>query len=278
MCIFKFRPYEQLSNPQDFDDTELFDVIGQIVSYGDVQSVNQDGNVRMFMNVELQDYKSNNISATFWGDFVEQIKPHLIESNDKPVVVVMQLVRAHRFREQYSVRNTWHVSKLWINSDLPQILDFSSRIVSVCGESSQRITQISSQKTHSIEDELASGSVGVKTIEALIDSKHPGNFWIVATIVYIDLEHGWSYLACKMCAKKVEPEGNKFYCKKCGQVPSASHRFKLKLGVIDDTGTIILMMWDRDAAKMIGKSANDLKNVVSEVYYKLSIQNKTTNV
>ena len=24
MCIFKFRPYEQLSNPQDFDDTELF--------------------------------------------------------------------------------------------------------------------------------------------------------------------------------------------------------------------------------------------------------------
>ncbi|XP_060181491.1 uncharacterized protein LOC132611097 [Lycium barbarum] len=24
MCIFKFRPYEQLSNPQDFDDIELF--------------------------------------------------------------------------------------------------------------------------------------------------------------------------------------------------------------------------------------------------------------
>ncbi|XP_060188607.1 uncharacterized protein LOC132617583 isoform X1 [Lycium barbarum] len=67
-----------------------------------------------------------------------------------------------------------------------------------------------------------------------------------------------------MCAKKVEPEGNKFFCKKCGQVPSASHRFKQKLGVIDDTGTIILMMWDRDAAKMIGKSANDLKNAVSE--------------
>ncbi|XP_060188608.1 uncharacterized protein LOC132617583 isoform X2 [Lycium barbarum] len=59
-----------------------------------------------------------------------------------------------------------------------------------------------------------------------------------------------------MCAKKVEPEGNKFFCKKCG--------FKQKLGVIDDTGTIILMMWDRDAAKMIGKSANDLKNAVSE--------------
>ncbi|XP_060183443.1 uncharacterized protein LOC132613438 [Lycium barbarum] len=98
MCIFKFRPYEQLSNPQEFDDTELFDVIGEIVSYGDVQSVNQVGNVCMFMNVELQDYKSNNISAIFWGDFVEQIKPHLIESNDKLVVVVMQLVRAHRFR------------------------------------------------------------------------------------------------------------------------------------------------------------------------------------
>ncbi|XP_070020027.1 uncharacterized protein [Nicotiana sylvestris] len=120
MCIFKFRTYEQLSNPQEFDNTELFDVIGEVVSYEDVQSIKQDDNIRMYMNIQIQDYESNNISATLWGDFVEQIRPYLNGSNDKPVVVIMQLIRAHRYREQYSMRNTWHALKLLINSNLPQ--------------------------------------------------------------------------------------------------------------------------------------------------------------
>lgn len=63
------------------------------MSYEDVQSIKQDDNISMFMNIVIQDYESNNISTTFWGDFVEQIKPHLNRSNDKPVVVVMQLIR-----------------------------------------------------------------------------------------------------------------------------------------------------------------------------------------
>ncbi|XP_019257912.1 PREDICTED: uncharacterized protein LOC109236155 [Nicotiana attenuata] len=136
MCISKFKTYDQLSNPQEFDNTELFDV----------QSIKQDDSIRMFMNIEIQDYESNTVAATLWGDFVEQIKLYLNGSNDKPVVIVMQLIRAHRYREQYSVRNTWHASKLWINSNLPQVVDFCSRMVSVRGESSQRITQISSHK------------------------------------------------------------------------------------------------------------------------------------
>ncbi|XP_070023512.1 uncharacterized protein [Nicotiana sylvestris] len=126
MCIFKFRTYEQLSNPQEFDNTELFDIIDEVVSYEDLRFIKQDNNIRMYMNIEIQDYESNNISATLWGDFVEQIMPYLNESNDKPVVVVMQLIKVHRYREQYSVRNTWHPSKLWINSNLPQVIDFCS--------------------------------------------------------------------------------------------------------------------------------------------------------
>ncbi|XP_019225606.1 PREDICTED: uncharacterized protein LOC109207180 [Nicotiana attenuata] len=98
MCIFKFKTYDQLSNPQEFDNTKLFDVIGEIVSYEDVQSIKQDDSIRMFMNIEIQDYESNTISATLWGDFVEQIKLYLNGSNDKPVVIVMQLIRAHRYR------------------------------------------------------------------------------------------------------------------------------------------------------------------------------------
>ncbi|KAF3660804.1 hypothetical protein FXO38_12031 [Capsicum annuum] len=29
--------------------------------------------------------------------------------------------------DKYSVRNTWHASKLWVNPDLPQVVDFKTR-------------------------------------------------------------------------------------------------------------------------------------------------------
>lgn len=86
MSIFKFKSYTQLTNPQEFDNTELFgnkyiiymfliqtsiiiyfvliyvvtivvDIIGEVVSYGDVQSIKQDDSVRTFINVDIQDYE-----------------------------------------------------------------------------------------------------------------------------------------------------------------------------------------------------------------------------
>nr|XP_009794117.1 PREDICTED: uncharacterized protein LOC104240911 isoform X1 [Nicotiana sylvestris] len=158
-------------------------------------------------------------------------------------------------------------------------------MVSVRGESSQRITQISSHKTRSVANELASGSIEVKNVEDLGDRNHPGNYWVVATIVHVELDRGWCYLACKNCSKKLEKAGNKFYCKKCEQIQSVIHRYdynlyflyyymilkiqtlsryRLQVKVMDCTDTISLLLWDKDGTKIIEKSANDLKDVEFE--------------
>ncbi|XP_016493904.1 uncharacterized protein LOC107813190 [Nicotiana tabacum] len=111
------------------------------------------------MNVELEDHERNNISATFWGEFVDQILPHLEGSPHEPVIVVMQLIKVHKFQGKYSVRNTWHASKLWINPDLPQAVGFKFRLASVNEVNSSRISQIPSQRSYYVSDELATGTV-----------------------------------------------------------------------------------------------------------------------
>ncbi|XP_009795532.1 uncharacterized protein [Nicotiana sylvestris] len=70
---------------------------------------------------------------------------------------------------RYSVRNTWHASKLWINTNLPQAVDFKSRLASVNEANSFRISQIPSQCSYSVSDVLAAGIVEVKTIRELVD-------------------------------------------------------------------------------------------------------------
>ncbi|XP_075109619.1 replication protein A 70 kDa DNA-binding subunit A-like [Nicotiana tabacum] len=250
MSIFDLKPYEYLINKIDVEESELFDVIGEVVSYGEVESHNQGDKKSAYMNVELEDHERNNISATFWGEFVDQILPHLEGSLYQPVIVVMQLIKAHKFQGKYSVRNTWHVSKLWINPDLPQAVDFKSRLASVNEANSARISQIPSQRSYSVSDKLATGTVEVKTIRELVNCMEEGHIWIVATVVNLLLEKEWSYLGCKKCSKKVDKIGNKFHCKKCDRLDSsATHRYKLRVQVMDHTGFISLLLWDREATR-----------------------------
>lgn len=38
---------------------------------------------------------------------------------------------------------------------------------------------------------------------------------LVATIIDLRLDRGWSYMACTRCAKKVIPDGQAYFCVNC---------------------------------------------------------------
>ncbi|KAH0784241.1 hypothetical protein KY290_003839 [Solanum tuberosum] len=163
-----------------------------------------------------------------------RIKDHKFKLMFTKKTVIEEIEDPHF--NQISVKNTWHVSKLYINSSLPQVDEFSSRIKFVPGESSQRLTQISSQRNQSIATELASGSVTVHEIEKLIDCRHPAN-----NVQKVLMKWGTNYTVDNVVF-----------------VESVIRRYKLKIRVWDDTGTISVMLWDGVATKMIEKSATDL--------------------
>ncbi|KAG5568638.1 hypothetical protein H5410_064343 [Solanum commersonii] len=80
------------------------------------------------MNIVVEDEKKNNLPATLWGDLVFQMQSHLSGSTDEPLIVVLQLMKTHKFRDTYSIRSCWYQIKLWINTDLPQSSDFKTRV------------------------------------------------------------------------------------------------------------------------------------------------------
>ncbi|XP_019265996.1 PREDICTED: uncharacterized protein LOC109243505 [Nicotiana attenuata] len=242
------------------------------------------------MDIKLEDDERNKLSATFWGEFVDQVIPHLLSSNNQRIIVIMQLIKAHKFQDSYSVRNTWNTSKLWINPTFPQSEEFKSRLHifnhvstlisifsrivltviliykyrlnAVWDTCSERLTPTISQQSYSVSDELDKGIAEVKTIAQLVESMQEGPCWIVASIENLELEKGWSYVSCKKCQKKVDKVGNIFQCPnpKCkNEDYSTLIRYKLQVRVMDSTGSISLLLWDREAMFLIGKSAKELK-------------------
>ncbi|XP_019251019.1 PREDICTED: uncharacterized protein LOC109229933 [Nicotiana attenuata] len=157
MNIFDLRPYDQLINKVNVNETELFDVIGEIISFSEVKTLKQDGISRKFMDIKLEDDEKKILSATFWGEFVDEIVPHLLSSNNQPYY-------------SYSVRNTWNASNLWINPNFPQADEFKTRLLSIRDNYTERLTQTICQQSYSVSDELEKGIVQVKTIGQLVES------------------------------------------------------------------------------------------------------------
>ncbi|XP_070006278.1 replication protein A 70 kDa DNA-binding subunit B-like isoform X2 [Nicotiana sylvestris] len=286
MNIFNLRPFDQLTNQHDVDETELFDkssfpfylngrfcktmlltiifidVVGQVVTYEDVKTYKQGDDQSVFINVVLED---DQILATLWSELVDQIQHHLTESTDKPLIVVFQHMKAQKFRGNYSVRSCWYQTKIWINPTLPQSTEFKSRFLAVRQSNFERITQTSSQQSYSVRDELDKGIILFKTIRDLVQCTHECSYWIAAKLVNLELDRGWSYLACNKCTKKVDKVGTTYFCKKCNEEACyITHRYRLQVRVMDGTAFISLLLWNRDAMQLIGKSAKELKEGLVE--------------
>ncbi|KAI5424918.1 hypothetical protein KIW84_030915 [Lathyrus oleraceus] len=70
---------------------------------------------------------------------------------------------------------------------------------------------------------------------------------------------GWYYQGCDQCNKSVTHKDGTFVFYANHETQKPVPRYKLEVHDIDDKYKVEIIFWDNDCAKLIGKSANDLK-------------------
>ncbi|WMV33336.1 hypothetical protein MTR67_026721 [Solanum verrucosum] len=151
------------------------------------------------------------------------------------------------------------------NSYFINIVLEDDKLISSCDYKYERLSQTSSQKYHSITDELSKGVVSFTYLSDLLQCYEESSFWIAAKIICLELDHGWSYLACNNCITKVDTERTKYYCKKCNsKVKYVIHRYRLQLSVMDGTAFISILLWNKETIQLLGKTAKELKEGLLE--------------
>ncbi|KAH0652357.1 hypothetical protein KY289_030035 [Solanum tuberosum] len=99
MDIFKLCIFEEVEIQHKIDENQLIDVVGHVVSYEPIQLSKQGDNNSSFMNIVVEDEQRNKLPATLWDDLAFQMQSHLSGSTDEPLIVVLQLMKTHKFRE-----------------------------------------------------------------------------------------------------------------------------------------------------------------------------------
>ncbi|KAL7120564.1 hypothetical protein ACP275_02G129300 [Erythranthe tilingii] len=160
------------------------------------------------------------------------------------------------FSGSNSISNAFHSSKLLINENLEEHREYREKLMMQAGTFSQSISQISTQRSIGISEDLL--QTEHMTISDLMDCTSERSVALLAKVVEIDCESKWWYPSCSKCFKKVDCNGVQFYCEKCiDNVPSIP-RYRIQVLVFDVTGSISLVMFDKVVTQIIGKKAADI--------------------
>ncbi|KAK2436210.1 replication protein A 70 kDa DNA-binding subunit B [Trifolium repens] len=128
-------------------------------------------------------------------------------------------------------------------------------------ELTQVVRQVSGPVVLSVADDLL--QTPRMTIEDLIESTEKCVGYVLAVACEIDTDSSWFYQACSRCASRINYIGGQLYCEKCKMPRTAIPRFKVHLQVIDDTGSITFVMFDRIVSQVLGRTTQDLLDAMN---------------
>ncbi|KAM3329081.1 hypothetical protein ACQJBY_026257 [Aegilops geniculata] len=195
--------------------------------------------------ISLGIYRDQKVNIRLWGNKVDQID----EDSMGRVVIVTST----------TVRKLKGATKVYIDLDIPETAELQTWY---CLEDD--IIEETGPEAHlqgTIQEQMLYNRKTLREItEIAYESEKQEKFYTAeATIKSIDTSDEWYYIGCGKCNKKLQKEGNHFYCPKCEKEHEKTcPRYKLKLEICDHTATTTCTMFETEAKKLIKQSARFL--------------------
>ncbi|KAK2378193.1 replication protein A 70 kDa DNA-binding subunit [Trifolium repens] len=245
---FDFMSFQEILSKTTED--QLLDVIGHVVEKNDMKETEKNGKISKIIDATLEDLEGNRVHCTLWDDYA-LLMQRFLDTHD-PSLPVLTVIDSGVM----GISNAFYGTKLFFNADIPEVTDYVERMNAANVELTQVLSQVSGPPMLSIADDLL--QTRRMTIEDLIESTEKCYGTVLAWACEIDNESGWCYQACTRCASRITFMGGQLYCVKCNVPRTSVPRFKVNLQVMDDTGSITFIMFDRVVAQFIGRTAQDL--------------------
>ncbi|KAJ1402515.1 Nucleic acid-binding, OB-fold [Sesbania bispinosa] len=124
---FSFVPFVEILN-ETKDDRRLVDVLGVVTGKGNLIEFKKEGKPCNYVVIELENIEGGlKLRCTLWEDYAFMFLKHLEDHPSESYVVVLQFAKMKNFKGSVGVSNTTYNSKLFINTNIPEIEDFQMR-------------------------------------------------------------------------------------------------------------------------------------------------------
>ncbi|XP_024016522.1 replication protein A 70 kDa DNA-binding subunit C-like [Eutrema salsugineum] len=123
---FKFVKFSDIHEGKMNPDF-LIDVIGQIVSIGDVEILNVGKRQTKRLSMEIRDTENVRLNCVLWGQFAENLESVAQHANDAVIVAVLRFGKLKLYQGVWSVGNCYNCSMVITDPVFPESLAFKER-------------------------------------------------------------------------------------------------------------------------------------------------------
>ncbi|XP_058784467.1 uncharacterized protein LOC131659272 [Vicia villosa] len=222
----------------------------------------QQGGKKQQINLLLKDLSDNILNCTLWEGYAVQF--HDFSKNRKdttPLIIVLQYAKVkEEGKYLLCVSNTFNITKLHINDDLPQIKDFigslpksteaesSSQALSL---QSQTLYQYSTSSQHTLYDKLMYKAT-VLPLADIVKLREITQCVTVATVTkQRAAQGGWYYQACHQCPRVAKGNEPLSECGLRHKTETAIYRYKILIEVFNDGTKATFVIWDREDFQLL---------------------------
>ncbi|PWA42530.1 replication protein A 70 kDa DNA-binding subunit B [Artemisia annua] len=266
---FKFEAFTDFV-PGRINEADTVDIIGTIVSLGDLIPFNNHGMTSRRRILQLEDVEGNQLECCFFDGVADKFNQCTSKRESSGhVVVIVQLGKVKYWNGKPSVGLHLYSSKIYVNEDLPEVTTFKQRYKKKdCQDENEFKIALFSPTTYVLTPKNFFKGATKKIVGAIRDSYDEYTCVIYAKVHKIHKEYGWYYPACKKCSKRAtlsdaSASGSKasgsggrrkfWKCDTHGQLNGVVYRYKIIVRVIDEFGSASLVLFDN----MVHKLLND---------------------
>ncbi|CAI9117332.1 OLC1v1018704C1 [Oldenlandia corymbosa var. corymbosa] len=278
---FEFVSFSDLLDGK-LDESCTIDIIGEVVAVGDLITGDRNGKPSR---------REVEITVTLWDDYAQNMTDYFAGRPGGCVVMIVQFARIRPWRGTNTVTNSLSLPDFSLIQKLMKFWNISPGnhwMVNAYGTDDairavpmRDVSYLSTPSSISEPDDFLTLNPK-KRIDDLQEVDESCVAVVVASIVSIESEYGWFYIACKKCNKKVNPtmevgglDGggaplqSYYYYNKCqNNVSAVVPRFRVQVRVLDDSGSTSFLLFDKDVYKCIRKTAlhvrEDMLKIESE--------------
>ncbi|CAH1420694.1 unnamed protein product [Lactuca virosa] len=258
------------TKPQKNFDTRV--AFGEVVSTDPMRVIVEYGREKRLMNLVAQDLSGTRIAVALWGSFAMKLNTYISQHNNDtaPVIILLRLAKLKIWGGQPQVGNCLFGSRLHINDDMPQILEFKSNLnaLDTNVESSSRTSQLNSDTVVANPEDYYL-RFQIKNIDEIPDFNEEVGLTIIATIIGFDMDDGWYSFYCRDCSKKVtknddDVDADPFHCDGCGFVSDVFGKIRIVVCVQDESGSSSFVLFERHVKDLIHRGNQWLMDKIAK--------------
>ncbi|XP_045790716.1 uncharacterized protein LOC123885475 isoform X2 [Trifolium pratense] len=267
--VTKFKSFVDIING-NFREDYLYDIIGMVDELGFQQP--NHGNRKVQSNFFLRDLSNNLINCTLWENYAMKFFNVQNKANDGPIIVFMKYAKIKaQGKYALNISNTWSTTKLFINDDVPEIIEFKKCLaagiengtINAVAETPSQMRSQSSGATQFVPytpEQKFYYNAEVMPLSKIVQLPQDAKCVTVITTVKIKPSRGgWYYLTCFKCPKQCFGVAPPYKCGDDHETETEIIRYKLDVEVAAGDVKATFVFWDRECAQILGISAADLR-------------------